>query len=59
MDPDDSGRPSFEPFFASEAERAVFASLTEEETAVLAKVQKRLQEAAGDVEAHLLGATFW
>ena len=48
----------FEPMFASEAQRAVFDSLSEDEIAVLVAVQRRLQETT-DVEAHLMGATFW
>jgi hypothetical protein len=36
----------------SESQRAVLASLTEEETAVLVSVQRRLVEAEDDVVAH-------
>ena len=36
----------------SESQREVLASLTEEETAVIMDVQRRLLEAAGDVVAH-------
>ncbi|MEV1169934.1 aroma-sacti cluster domain-containing protein [Nonomuraea sp. NPDC049784] len=39
--------------------RAVLESLSEEEIAVLKAVQRRIDEAAGDVEAHLMGASFW
>jgi hypothetical protein len=36
----------------SESQRAVLAALTEEETAVVISVQRRLREAEGDVVAH-------
>jgi hypothetical protein len=48
----------FEPMFVSEAQRAVFDSLSDDVVAVLVAVQQRLQEVT-DVEAHLMGATFW
>jgi hypothetical protein len=58
-DSESADLPPLEPIFATAAERAVFASLTDEEVAVLVAVRKRLNEVAGDVEAHLMGATFW
>jgi hypothetical protein len=38
---------------ASDEERAVFASLSESEVAVLTGLKTRLASASGDVEAHL------
>ncbi|HEV2344266.1 MAG TPA: aroma-sacti cluster domain-containing protein [Actinocrinis sp.] len=45
----------------SEDERAVYASLSEEEVAVLSGLKARLTAANGDVEAHELsnGGNFW
>lgn len=45
----------------SEDERAVYASLSEEEVAVLTGLKARLAAASGDVEAHedSNGGNFW
>lgn len=48
-----------EPMFLSAEGRAVLASLSEEELAVLRAVRRRIEEAAGDLEAHVMGASFW
>jgi hypothetical protein len=46
---------------ASEDERAVYASLSEDEVAVLTGLKARLAAADGDVEAHenVSGGNFW
>lgn len=46
---------------ANEDERAVYASLSESEVAVLTGLKSRLAAANGDVEAHLVdnGGNFW
>jgi hypothetical protein len=58
-DPKPTERSQFESIFATPEERAVFASLSDEEITVLVAVRKRITEVAGDVEVHLMGATFW
>lgn len=58
-DPEPADEEPLASIFATEAERAVFESLSEEEVAVLVAVRRRLREVAGDVEAHLMGVSFW
>ncbi|WP_165974624.1 MULTISPECIES: aroma-sacti cluster domain-containing protein [Nonomuraea] len=48
-----------EPMFLTAEARAVLASLSAEEVAVLEAVRERIEAVAGDVEAHVMGASFW